>query len=129
MSRASSAEAAYQFRVWVRGIRPTIWRRFLVRSDSTIADLFPRRASPFPTRLFGALHQTTGGDKILHTRKARDVRNLIQNDQGQNLPDPGHGLRPGKRLHLMRFGTAGNIEFRLAEQFVIVIDEGDLDFY
>jgi hypothetical protein len=39
MSRASSAEAAYQFRVWLRGISPTIWRRFLVRSDSTIADL------------------------------------------------------------------------------------------
>jgi hypothetical protein len=30
---------AYQFHVWVRGISPMIWRRLLVRSDSTIADL------------------------------------------------------------------------------------------
>lgn len=39
MSKASLAEAAYQFRVWLRGISPTIWRRFVVRGDSTIADL------------------------------------------------------------------------------------------
>ena len=40
MSRASSAAAnIYQFRGWLRGISPTIWRRFVVRSDSTIADL------------------------------------------------------------------------------------------
>jgi hypothetical protein len=29
----------YQFRVWIRAISPQIWRRLLVRSDSTIADL------------------------------------------------------------------------------------------
>ena len=30
---------AYQFRVVLRGISPLIWRRLLVRSDSTVADL------------------------------------------------------------------------------------------
>jgi len=39
MSSPESAPAIYQFRIWLRGISPTIWRRFLVRSDSTIADL------------------------------------------------------------------------------------------
>ena len=29
----------YQIRVWIRQISPAIWRRLLVRSDSTIADL------------------------------------------------------------------------------------------
>ena len=29
----------YQFKVVLRGISPMIWRRFLVHSDSTIADL------------------------------------------------------------------------------------------
>ena len=29
----------YQLRVWLREISPAIWRRLLVRSDSTIADL------------------------------------------------------------------------------------------
>jgi hypothetical protein len=30
---------AYQFRVFLRGVSPMVWRRLLVRSDSTIADL------------------------------------------------------------------------------------------
>jgi len=29
----------YQLRVVLRGISPLIWRRLLVRSDSTVADL------------------------------------------------------------------------------------------
>jgi hypothetical protein len=29
----------YRLHVWIRQISPMIWRRLLVRSDSTIADL------------------------------------------------------------------------------------------
>ena len=29
----------YQFHVWLRGISPLIWRRLLLRSDQTVADL------------------------------------------------------------------------------------------
>ena len=29
----------YQLKVWLQGISPMIWRRLLVRSDSTMADL------------------------------------------------------------------------------------------
>jgi Plasmid pRiA4b ORF-3-like protein len=29
----------YQLKVWIQGISPMVWRRLLVRSDSTIADL------------------------------------------------------------------------------------------
>jgi hypothetical protein len=39
MSSQDSAPAIYQFRIWLRGISPTIWRQVLVRSDSTIADI------------------------------------------------------------------------------------------
>src|SRR4051794_36354332 len=35
----SAAPIAYQLRVVLRGISPLIWRRLLVRDDSTIADL------------------------------------------------------------------------------------------
>jgi len=31
--------AVYQLRIVLRGISPLIWRRLLVRSDSTVADL------------------------------------------------------------------------------------------
>src|SRR5260370_7168639 len=34
-----SQPEAYYFHVWIRGIPPMLWRRFLVRSDSTLADL------------------------------------------------------------------------------------------
>jgi len=33
------AAAVYQFRVWLREISPLIWRRLLIREDSTLADL------------------------------------------------------------------------------------------
>src|SRR5438445_7934290 len=36
---AFSAPVVYQLRVVVRGVSPLIWRRLLVRSDSSIADL------------------------------------------------------------------------------------------
>src|SRR6266700_6093036 len=36
---AFSEPVVYQLRVVLRGVSPLIWRRLLVRSDSTIADL------------------------------------------------------------------------------------------
>lgn len=37
--KATQAQSqTYQFRIWLREISPAIWRRILVRSDSTIAD-------------------------------------------------------------------------------------------
>jgi hypothetical protein len=35
----ASTPLVYQLRVVLRGISPLIWRRLLVRSDSSIADL------------------------------------------------------------------------------------------
>lgn len=39
MERTNTAVEVYQLRVWIRKISPQIWRRLLVRSDSTIAEL------------------------------------------------------------------------------------------
>jgi hypothetical protein len=33
-----SQPEAYYIHVWIRGIHPMLWRRFLLRSDSTLAD-------------------------------------------------------------------------------------------
>jgi hypothetical protein len=38
MAQFSSVQI-YQFRIWIKGISPMIWRRLLVKSNSTIADL------------------------------------------------------------------------------------------
>ncbi|HEK3807939.1 TPA: plasmid pRiA4b ORF-3 family protein [Legionella pneumophila] len=32
-------DEVYQLRIWIKGVSPMIWRRLLVRGDSTIADL------------------------------------------------------------------------------------------
>jgi hypothetical protein len=39
MSSIGQAVQVYQLRIWIREISPQIWRRLLVRSDSTIAQL------------------------------------------------------------------------------------------
>jgi|SRR6266702_54408 len=39
MSSTNQTEQVYQLRIWIREISPQIWRRLLVRSDSTIAEL------------------------------------------------------------------------------------------
>jgi hypothetical protein len=39
MNSIEQAMQAYQLRVWIREISPQIWRRLLMRSDSTIAQL------------------------------------------------------------------------------------------
>jgi Plasmid pRiA4b ORF-3-like protein len=39
MSEGAPPVAVYQLHVWLRGISPMIWRRLLVRSDTTIAEL------------------------------------------------------------------------------------------
>jgi RimJ/RimL family protein N-acetyltransferase len=39
MDTHHAALHVYQLHVWLREISPMIWRRLLVRSDSTIADL------------------------------------------------------------------------------------------
>jgi Plasmid pRiA4b ORF-3-like protein len=39
MERTDTEVEVYQLRIWIRKISPQIWRRLLVRSDSTIAQL------------------------------------------------------------------------------------------
>ncbi len=39
MERTDIGVEVYQLRIWIRKISPQIWRRLLVRSDSTIAEL------------------------------------------------------------------------------------------
>jgi hypothetical protein len=39
MSSTAQMVQIYQLRIWIQEISPQIWRRLLVRSDSTIAQL------------------------------------------------------------------------------------------
>jgi hypothetical protein len=93
-----------------------------------IADLPARRAQPFVVRLLGAFDQPAVGDEILHPRKAGDVVDFIEEDQGENLANPRHRLQAGKRLDIVGFGRARDIEFDLAQELIVVLDEGDIHF-
>ena len=92
------------------------------------AALLPGRAEPFAPRFLGALHHTAGGDEILHTGKAGDVWDCVKNDQGQNLPDPRHGLETRAGRDIVRLGRAGKIECHLAQEVVVGINEGHIYF-
>src|SRR5690348_15748963 len=39
MESTDKAVEVYQLRIWIRRVSPQIWRRLLVRSDSTMAEL------------------------------------------------------------------------------------------
>src|SRR4030095_14604395 len=59
--------------------------------EVNVADLFAGEPIVFPSRLATALDETTIGDKLLHTGETRDVMNLVENGQGQDLADAGDG--------------------------------------
>ena len=43
MGEHCNSPVAYQLRVWLQGVSPMVWRRLLVRSDSTIAEVLAGR--------------------------------------------------------------------------------------
>lgn len=93
----------YQLRVWIRQISPAIWRRLLVRSDSTIKDLHY------------TLQLAMGwSDFHLH-------RFLIHGKEYGVSRSPGHFFRDrADQVQLADFN------FRLLERFVYEYDFGDL---
>jgi hypothetical protein len=64
----------------------------------------------------------------LHAGKARDVLDLIQKDQSQNLPDARDRVYARKRVDIVRFGPARAREFDLTQQLIVVINERHIDF-
>jgi Plasmid pRiA4b ORF-3-like protein len=48
MSNTDQMVQVYQLHIWIRGISPQIWRRLLMRSDSTIAQLHDTLQIAFP---------------------------------------------------------------------------------
>ena len=52
----AAAPVVYQLRVVLRGVSPLIWRRLLVRSDSTIADLHATLQIALGWSVFAAEH-------------------------------------------------------------------------
>ena len=71
-----------------------------------VADLFAGEPIVFPGRLATALHQAAIGDKLLHTGETRDVVNLVENGQGQDLADAGDRAEQIEGVVILLFGLA-----------------------
>lgn len=93
-----------------------------------LADLLARGAQPLAPRLFGALDQRAGRDKILPAGKAGEVLTLLHDNQSQKRSTARDGLSTSEGLHVVRFGTPGNRAFDRAPPLLLVSAEGDLDF-
>jgi len=94
-----------------------------------IADLFTGSSVSFPCRLFGALDQPSIGDEVLNCREAVDVMDLVENDQGQDLSNPGHRAQAMKSVDVMNLGRLGDVELNLGEQPVVVIDQREVHLH
>ncbi len=98
----SSESVVYQLRVVLLGISPLIWRRLLVRSDSTIADLHHTFQIAF-----------SWSDFHLHRFLIHGKQYGISSRGGLSFRDDPH------RVKLSDF------QFRLREKFLYEYDFGD----
>jgi hypothetical protein len=87
-----SQREAYYVHVWIRGIHPMLWRRFLVRSDSTLADL---HVSGMRRRSMGRAPGGLWGTASL---------------SGPARGCAGDQEKPGARLDCFCFGAHGGIQ-------------------
>ena len=101
MERDSQPEA-YCVHVWIWGIHPMLWRRFLVRSESTLADLHVLLQIGFDWT-----------DFHLHRFRIRK--------KDYAVPRLG-----GLGCHDAREIKLGDLHFRINERFLYEYDFGDL---
>jgi hypothetical protein len=99
----SSEVEVYQIRVYLRQISPMIWRRLLVRGDSTIADLHY------------TLQIVMGWDDFhLHQFTIRGKHYGVDRAYGPLFSEDGHDVR------------LSDFQFRRYERFLYDYDFGDL---
>jgi Plasmid pRiA4b ORF-3-like protein len=103
MSPATPHPEVYQLHVWLREISPMIWRRILVRSDSTIADL----------------HYTI---QMAMGWEGYHLHQFIIRGKHYGVPQPG-GVWFSDDPRQVRLA---DFHFRLRERFLYEYDFGDL---
>ena len=97
-----STPAVYQFHAWLQGISPMIWRRLLLRSDQTLADLHYSLQISFDW-----------SDFHLHRFRIHGKDFGVSRRGGLSFSQNAH------RVRLAEF------DFRLGERFLYEYDFGD----
>ena len=72
--------------------------------------------------------QAARGDKILHPRETLDVLHLVEQDEAQDVPDPGHGLEHGQSLGIVLLGRCDARQLHSAAQVIVGADQGEIHF-
>jgi hypothetical protein len=80
------------------------------------------------SRFSGTLDETTVGGKILHTREALDIMNLVEQHEAEDLADAGHRLQQIQGLGVMMLGGFHDGQFKVTQQLIVVGDKGEIDF-
>jgi hypothetical protein len=92
----------YQFHAWLRGISPMIWRRLLLRSDQTLADLH-----------YGLQISFDWSDFHLHRFRIHGKDFGVSRRGGPSFSQNAHQVR------------LAEFHFRLGERFLYEYDFGD----
>ena len=69
-----------------------------------VTDRGPRGSVPFACGFLRTFDQTAIGDKILDPREALDIMNFREQDQAEDLANPGDGLQAVEGLGIVLFG-------------------------
>mgnify|MGYP000256458682 CR=1 FL=1 len=88
-----------------------------------VADLSSREAVAFAGGISRAFDEPGIGDKVLDGGETVDVVDFVEDDQGEDLADAGHGTDQKEILGIMLLGRSGDIELHVGEQFVVVGDK------
>jgi len=92
-----------------------------------VADLLAAGAQLLARRLMGATHQPGVRQELPDALEAIDLVHFIQEHQRQDRPDAGNGPQPMIRLHVVHLGGSRQVQFRLADQFVELGDEFEIE--
>src|SRR5262245_56554492 len=93
-----------------------------------IADLVAAGALLLAGRVVGATDQPGVGEELADLGEAADVVDLVEEDEGQDLADAGHGAQAVEGLGIIDLGRAGQIQFETADLLIVGIDQGQIDF-
>lgn len=104
-----SAPFAFQLRVVLRGVSPLIWRRILVRSDSTVADRQAPHSRPFSG---GALPpgELRVPARSLRPRRPRGDKGRM--NRGADWVLEADTADAFDRVNLLRAGMPGDVGLR-----------------
>src|SRR4030042_930084 len=88
-----------------------------------IAHLPPALADDLPRRAVLALHQPAVGRELLDAREALDIVDLVQDREGQDLPDARDGPEQLEAVRIVATRSTHDRQLQLADDRLVVLDE------